>query len=162
MTWAQIIGGKAVNVVTADPVLCFPAEWLAGQPPFIQVPDGTQNYAADNGDGTFTSPPDAPTSPLVLDSADWKGYAYTVLGSIALPLGTTDEKLAAGMRRYGAILKAARASTDDGTIAALDQYDDATNFRKDKVSIFLSFLNADGEIVTTTEFQSIIGGWPEG
>lgn len=105
---------------------------------------------------------DVTTSPLVFDSADWKGYAYSVLGAIALPAGTADEKLAAGMRRYGAILKDARASTDDGTIAALDQYDDATNFRKDKVSIFLSFLYADGAIVTTQELQAIVGGWPEG
>jgi hypothetical protein len=102
-----------------------------------------------------------PAAPLVFDSADWKGYAYTVLGTIALPAGTSDERLAAGMRRYGAILKAARASTDDGTIAALDQYDDATNFRKDKVSVFLSFLNADGQIVTGTELAAIVGGWPE-
>jgi len=115
-------------------------------------------------DGTVTERavevPDA--QPVTFDSADWKGYAYAVLGTIALPLGSTDEKLEAGMRRYGAILKAVRASTDDGTIAALDQYDDATNFRKDKVSISLTFLNADGEIVTTAELQAIIGGWPEG
>jgi len=115
----------------------------------------------DFGQVTEIDLPDPPVAPLVFDSADWKGYAYSVLGAIALPLGTTDEKLAAGMRRYGAILKAARASTDDGTIAALDQYDDATNFRKDKVSIFLMFLNADGQIVTNTELAAIIGGWPE-
>jgi hypothetical protein len=132
-----------------------PGEPQAGD--YVRITNGA---TVSEHEYTPPQPPAAP-APRVFDSADWKGYAYLVLGTIAAPSGTTDEKLAAGMRRYGAILKAARASEDEGTIAALDQYDDATNFRKDKVSIFLSFLNADGEIVTDAELAGIVGGWPE-
>lgn len=105
--------------------------------------------------------PDPPKEPVVFDGADWREYAYSVLGEIAEPSGTEDQKMIAGMRRYGAILNAARASVDPGTVAALDQYDDATNYRKDKVGIFLSFLNADGQIVTNAEYAAIIANWPE-
>jgi hypothetical protein len=129
---------------------------------WIEVPDDKVHGATANADGTFTNPPahsDTPV-PVVFDSADWKAYAYGVLGAIAAPNGTQMQKLQAGMRRYGAILKAARASTDEGTIAALDQYDDATNYRQDKVQVFLGFLNADAKIVTDTEFAAIIGNWP--
>ena len=130
---------------------------------FIDVPGDAQNGAKDNGDGTYTNPtPTAPAlAPKVFDTASWKEYAYGVLGTIAAPLGTDDEKLTAGLRRYGAILKAARASIDDGTVAALDQYDDADNYRKDRVALFLKVLNDDNKIVTDTEFAAIIGSWPE-
>lgn len=96
----------------------------------------------------------------VLDTSDWREYAYGILGDIALPNGTDDEKMMAGIRRYGAIIKAARASDDDGTVAALDQYDDAGAYRKDKVSIFLGILNADSNIVTDAELAAIIENWP--
>lgn len=105
--------------------------------------------------------PDPPKQPVVFDGADWREYAYGVLGTIAMPQGTVEQKMSAGMVRYGAILKAARASTDNGVIAALDQYDDATNFRKDKVMIFLSFLNNNGKIVTDAEIAGIAVNWPE-
>lgn len=97
--------------------------------------------------------------PAVLDSADWKEYAYGVLGAIAAPAGTDDEKLAAGLARYGRIIKDARASESDAVYGALDQYDDATNFHKEKVAIFLGVLVTD-EVVTPTEFAAIIANWP--
>lgn len=113
------------------------------------------------GQVTVINHDDPPRAPRVFDSADWKEYAYKKLGEIAAPSGNADQKMIAGMRRYGKILKDARASTDDGTIAALDQYDDATNFRKDKVSIFLTFLNDDGKIVADAELLAIVSDWPE-
>lgn len=96
--------------------------------------------------------PAAAIAPLVLDGADWREYAYGVLGS---------GNAATGLARYGAILKGARASTDDSVVAALDQYANATNFRKEKVAIFLQVLVADGEIVTPTEYAAILASWPE-
>lgn len=101
------------------------------------------------------------THPVVMDGATWREYAYGALGALAAPAGTPEQKITAGITRYGNILKTARASVDPGVIAALDQYDDAINFRKSKVEIFLSLLNADNEIVTDAELDAIIQGWPE-
>jgi len=130
---------------------------------FLEVDDGVENGATDDGNGGYTNPTPitTPKQDIVFDSADWKEYAYGILGTIAAPTGTIDEKLQAGLRRYGKILKDARASTDDGTIAALDQYGDASNFRKDKVAVFLGILNADGKIVTDLELGAIITYWPK-
>lgn len=119
-----------------------------------------------NADGTINEEksrpaPSSPSTPTIFDSADWKRYAYGVLGAIAAPDGTDQEKLLAGMSRYGAILKAARASTDNMVIAAVDQYDSESRFRKDQVIIFLKALNDDNEIVTGAEYTAIITGWPE-
>lgn len=67
-TWAQVIGGVVHNPVTDDPANCFTAEWLAANPPFIEVPDGTLHGATDNGNGTYTNPvvvtPDPPPKAL--------------------------------------------------------------------------------------------------
>lgn len=150
-------------MTTIVKVTCFPNEGtpeaLSGDPQTgdivrITTPNGAVLYQR------YTEPSQVEPVPVTFDSADWKEYAYSVLGAIAVPAGNEIEQLAAGMRRYGAILKAARASTDEGTIAALDQYDDATNYRKDKVEIFLGFLNADNEIVTDAEFAGIVANWP--
>lgn len=56
-TYARIVSGYAVDVVVTPPLLNerFNAEWLAHQT-FIVVPDGTQNGAKDNGDGSYTNP----------------------------------------------------------------------------------------------------------
>lgn len=56
MTWAQVIDGVVHNPVTAHPSECFAAAWLAANPPFIEVPDGTKHGATDNGNGVFTNP----------------------------------------------------------------------------------------------------------
>lgn len=104
------------------------------------------------------------TTPKTFDGADWREYAYLILGTVALPAGTTDEKIAAGLARYGAILNAGRAAVPtDGLVAgAFDQYDRATNFRKDKVTIFLGVLNqTNPKIVEDNEFAAIIASWPE-
>jgi hypothetical protein len=113
-------------------------------------------------DGTVVETPSKapPAQPVVFDSADWKGYAYRVLGTLALPNGTNDEKDLAGLTRYGGIIKAARASDADAVVGALDQYDDATNFRKDKVTVFLGVLVTAG-IVTAEEYAAILASWPE-
>ncbi len=155
------MGTVKVNHVpgVARPVEGTDYEVLEGEPApgdFIRVRNG--------GDEMFTVQPEPLLTAAVsvtFDSSDWKAYAYGVLGHIAAPEGSDQEKLVAGMRRYGAILKAARASADDGTIAALDQYDTERTFRKDQVEIFLTFLNEDGEIVTDAELVAIVGGWPE-
>lgn len=115
-------------------------------------------------DGSKTWPYTAPTSATVytvFDGASWREYAYGVLGAIAAPSGTDAEKAAAGFARYGQIIKDGRASTEPTVFGALDQYDDASRFRKDKVTIFLGVLNGtDPKIVTDAELAAIIGNWP--
>lgn len=110
----------------------------------------------------YTEPFVATPQPKDLSSADWQEYAYTVLGAVALPSGTAAEQQAAGFARYGAILIAARALTSNaGVVAALEQYDRASSFRKDKVTVFLGVLNGtDPKVVTDAEFAAIIGNWP--
>jgi hypothetical protein len=66
----------------------------------------------------------------------------------------------AGITRYGEILLAGRASVNPATVAAFEQYNRATNFRKDKVQVFLGILNRDSKIVTNAEFAAIIAAWP--
>ena len=55
-TWAEIQTGMAMNVVTADPTTCFAADWLAKNPPFSVVPDGTQPNAKTDGSGGWNNP----------------------------------------------------------------------------------------------------------
>jgi hypothetical protein len=114
------------------------------------------------GERFYRMPEDVPAAtpvPMVLPSADWKEYAYGVLGALIVPAGTDQQKLMAGLARYGAIIKGARASTSDGVVGALDQYDDASNFRKDKVELFLGVLVTAG-IVTGDEYDAISNSWP--
>lgn len=167
-TVARIVDGYAVDVCVTPPALSerFASAWLAQQT-FYNAPDGTNNGRPGtvNPDGSVTwganpsSPPAPAPVPRVLNGADWKDYAYGVLGALVAPAGTDQEKALAGLRRYGAILKAARASVDDGVVGALDQYDDAVNFRKDKVEMFLAVLMGAG-IVTLTEYNAIADNWP--
>ncbi len=146
---------------SVEKVSCFPNE---GTPEFIPGTPvdgdivrvvGTQDYSRYYA-GIVVAP-----TPHTLDGADWREYAYGVLGSIAAPSGTDDQKAAAGLTRYGQILKDGRAATDAVVIGAFDQYDNANTFRKDKVTIFLGVLNGtDPIIVTDAEFTAIIGNWP--
>lgn len=131
------------------------------------------DYAANgdivNVDGSITKP-DLPPQDVrykTLDAAEWRDFAYVVLGNLQpvdIPDDATDEEAAqlvllAGLRRYGAILKAARASDDEGVIAALDQYDIAENFQKDRVLLFLGALE-DAQIVEALETIAIASNWP--
>ncbi len=127
--------------------------------------DGSESPATGPAREIIDHPSQSAPEPesVVFQSADWKEYAYGVLGAIAAPEETDPQAiLLAGLTRYGGIIKAARASDADAVVGALDQYDDATNFRKDKVSIFLGVLAAPGvEIVTPTEYAAIVASWPE-
>ena len=130
---------------------------------WIQIPDDVVSGATDDGDGSYTNPVEStqPTQPVTFDSADFQEYAYGILGTLAVPNGTTDQKMIAGITRYGEILLAGRASVNPATVAAFEQYNRAVSFKKEKVQIFLGILNADSEIVTDDELEAIIGYWPE-
>lgn len=102
-----------------------------------------------------------PPVAVVLDGADWREHAYGELGKIALPAGDEDQQEAAGAERYGDILNAGRLliPASGAIAAAFDQYDDAKNFRKKKVTRFLTVLLIAG-ILTQAEFDAIITNWP--
>lgn len=70
MPWAQIIDGIVQNPIKVNPSDCFTSEWLASNPPFIEVPEETQHGAVDNGDRTYTNP-----SPL-LTARTWDAYDF--------------------------------------------------------------------------------------
>jgi hypothetical protein len=112
------------------------------------------------GEKVVIQHPASPAIPVTYDSADWQEFAYGVLGTVALPAGTTEQKMLAGITRYGEILLAGRASVNPATVAAFEQYNRATNFRKDKVQVFLGILNRDSKIVTNAEFAAIIAARP--
>lgn len=141
----------------------FLEKMFPGKSGWQAVPDNAVNGTIDHGDGNFETPEITQrSSPVIFDSADWNEFAYAVLGEIALPESDDDDKkLLAGMDRYGAILQAARASTDNLVVAAVDQYDTEKYFRKDKVLRFLGVLNVNGDIVTDAELAAFNVQWPE-
>lgn len=159
--WLDVQTGASKAVIESMFVASLISAWDNAGEGFSECPADAEHGDTDNGDGTVTKPPPLPSKPVVFNGADWREYAYRKLGEVALPAGTPAQQDMAGLVRYGGILKAARASTDDGVIAALDQYDDATNFRKEKVLVFLGLLNStDPKIVTDAEFADIMTYWP--
>ncbi len=163
-TFAHIETGAALDPIerdTADAYRALYAPAVVALWTVAEVPAGTKHGAKANGDGTYTNPAETnPTSPVVFDKADFKEYAYKVLGELALPNGTADQKVSAGLTRFGEIIMAADASTNPSVFAAFDQYKDAKTYRKEKVALFLAVL-VTATIVTQNEYNAIINGWPE-
>ena len=114
------------------------------------LPDGTLDHATDNGDGTYTNP-QIPTLPVIyktLSKTEFADHCYAQLGG-----GIT------GIDRFGAILKAAAASTNDGVYAALDRYKSANTIEKANASTFIALLQSDG-ILTQQEANNVVNNWP--
>lgn len=150
MMWAQIINGRAVNPVTVDPADCYAAEWLAEQPPFVEVPDGTLHGAVDNGDGTFTNPVEA-SKPRILSKTAFQDYAVTQLGG-----GLT------GMGRFTEIMDATRNSSAGAVRFAYSRYEAANTFEKENTSQLTAVMAADtteGHL-TEQERTAILDNWP--
>jgi hypothetical protein len=75
-TWAQVVDGVVRNPVTVNPEQCFSPEWLANNPSFVDVPDGTRHGAVSNGDGTFANPvvPTPAPRQKALTKAEFEGH----------------------------------------------------------------------------------------
>ena len=156
--YGKIVGGKTIDVFNTRDVYGDLPTWASTDQDFVDrlrpgsilLPDGTLDHATDNGDGTYTNPP-IPT-PLViyktLSKTEFADYCYKQLGD-----GIT------GIDRFGAILKAASASTNDGVYAALDRYKSANTIEKANASIFIALLQSDG-ILTQQEANNVINNWP--
>jgi len=144
------------------------AAWLAKQFPtltgFVQIPDSIQPCAKYNGGGHMTAgnytAPLTVTMPRVLDSSGWMEHAFKSLGKVALPNGTDAQKRAAGVARYGAIVKAVRASEVDAHAGADEAYQNAMRrgrFTKTGVGEYLTLISS---LLVEGELTEIIGTWP--
>jgi hypothetical protein len=82
MTHARIVGGVVAEVIDFDPEGRFTPE-IAEL--FVPVPDGTEQGATDDGDGTFTPPPPPPdpppAPPPILTAADLDPEDHTFEGA---------------------------------------------------------------------------------
>lgn len=159
--YGKIVGGKTIDVFNTRDASGNLPEWASTDQDFVDrlrqgsilLPDGTLDHATDNGDGTYTNPPipTLPTLPVIyktLSKTEFSDYCYAQLGG-----GIT------GIDRFGAILKAAAASTNDGVYAALDRYKSANTIQKDNTATFIALLQSDG-ILTQQEADNVINNWP--
>jgi hypothetical protein len=154
-TYGKIANKKTFDVFTTpDPL----PPWASDDATFVArlrpgsilLPEGTENSATDNGDGTYTNTP-RPIPHVIyktLSKTEFADHCYAQLGG-----GIT------GIDRFGAILKAASASTNDGVYAALDRYKSANTIQKDNAAIFIALLQSDG-ILTQQEANNVINKWP--
>jgi hypothetical protein len=156
--YGKIVNGRTIDVFnTRDASGNLPA-WAGTDQDFVDrlrpgsilLPDGTLDCAIDNGDGTYTNPT-IPTPPVIyrkISKTEFSDYCYAQLGG-----GIT------GIDRFGAILKAAAVSTNDGVYAALDRYKSANTILKENAAIFIALLQSDG-ILTQQEANNVINNWP--
>lgn len=137
------------------------ANWTA-----VTVPDGTQHGAkatCSNGNCTYQNPtpPSVPSIPAVMTKFQFQQYSYVQLGAIAEPAGTSSEQMISGITRFGQILLAMKASSDPGTAAAYDGYNNNINFDLSYVTVFISLVGPTGsQIITQPEASAFIGNWP--
>lgn len=157
-TFARIVGGYAVDChVAADLVELaarFHPQWFANHP-FIIVPDGTKHGATDNGHGTFTNPPVPPVVLIdsVLDENGFIDYMTDQLGG-----GAT------GDARYGAILIAAKNTTDSTVATKFAKFNAAPGRRQPTKKLLNAMKTAAlpaGSAVTTAEINAIDNNWPQ-
>jgi hypothetical protein len=110
------------------------------------LPDGSPN--PNYGNVTTIEHADHPTVDRVLSKTAFADHCYAQLGGGA-----------AGIARFGAILKGAAASTSDGVYAALDRYRSANSVEKANAAVFIALMTADG-IVTSNESAAVLDNWP--
>jgi len=156
ITYARIVDGYAVDVTITPPELNeqFNPDWLKNHP-FIQVPNGTQHGAVDNGDGTYTNPPPRPTPDFIfkiLSKTAFQDYAISQLGG-----GVT------GMSRFTEIMDATRLSSSSAVRFAFARYEAAITFEKENTSTLTAVMASDvgttGHL-TDAERNAIVSNWP--
>lgn len=118
---------------------------------FKEVPAGTLHGARDNGDGTYTPPPEPPKDFKVLSKTAFQDYAVTQLGG-----GLT------GMARFTAIMDATRDSASGAVRFAFARYEVASTFERENTSQLTAVMaadNTDGHL-TEQERSAILDNWP--
>jgi len=139
-----------------EKVSCFPNEGtpqvIAGTPAAGDLVRITLTIQADGVDSvqySRYSPPPAPsTNAAILSKTQYMDHCFAQFG------GETTGRL-----RYGAIMKAARASTNDGVVVSLEYYKGATSVEKDSATVFLALL-VSAAICTQQEADAVINNWP--
>lgn len=158
--------GIPVNGRVTEPVCIPPSKeadplaWLAKQFPgysgWVPVSEDCVPGATYNGPGDSTNPP-MPAPPVV--PATLSKTAFMDLCETAFGGGTT------GRARFGKIIKACAASTDDEVRFVYERYQGALTFDKTKVFGFFTLLINKGvglvdPAVSTTERTAVNNGWP--
>ena len=159
MTYAQVYDGRAYNC-TPDPAKAFSPDWILSEEEagrsFVEVPDGTQSGAVDNGDGTFTNPPQPEAPPAILSKTAFQDLAFGALGG-----GVT------GMARFQEIMDACASGTTNDQAhapalavkACFSRYMVADTFAKEQVASFTAIMVAAG-VMTTNERADVLAAWP--
>lgn len=163
MIFAQVFDGHAHNPCV-NPQECFTEEWILDEAnaghPFSQVPDGTKHGAIDNGDGTFTNPPDPSTIP------NNPGNPY--FGKKPLPV----DEFRALVGQILPPVRYKRLTRDAGflwiqdmiqspTFQTVDTDDKKGEFIK-LVGYLLTTDAEDGQkLMTTVERDAILNAWPK-
>lgn len=104
--------------------------------------------------------PDAPTQPIRMDKAGFNELCYAVLGGIASPSGTVEEKYAAGMGIFQAALEDSAVHASPTVRGAARHFNDVDWFVKDKVALFLGILEG-ASIINQTQMLGVLAAWPE-
>ncbi len=139
------------------------AAWLAINLPHLSA-SGWLQVGADNVSGavkqgsSYVNPPALiPAKAKTYTKAQFKEFCYGVLGTMAAPSGTADEKLAAGLAALGAINKALHASTEDAIYQVADEYDKADTFDKAKTVKLLGLLVPG--IISAGQLNALSAAW---
>lgn len=157
-TYARIDNGYALDCQTASDLNVLASryhpEWFARQT-FIVVPDGTKHGAIDNGNGTFTNQglPIVTLIDAVLDENGFIDYMTGQLGG-----GAT------GDARYGAVLIAAKNTTDSTVATKFAKFNAAPGGRQPTKKLLNAMKTAAlpaGSAVTTAEVNAIDNNWPQ-
>lgn len=157
-TFARLINGVALDCqigTVSDLATRFHPVWLSKNP-FTEVPDGTLHGAKDNGDGTFSNPVIVQPAliDLILSKSDFIDHCSAQLGSAAT-----------GQVRFGAIIAAARASTDGAVAFGISKYDSLSAVTKAQAQAFFTAIRQaglpGGAIVTVAEITAIVTNWPK-
>ena len=139
-----------------EKVSCFPNEGtpqvIAGTPSAGDLVRITLTKDADGIDSVqycrYSPPPAPTTNPKILSKTEYQDHCFSQLGG-----GST------GMVRYGAIMKAARSSNNDGVVACMERYEAANSVEKANAQIFIAFL-VSAAIATQQEADAVINNWP--
>lgn len=139
-----------------EKVSCFPNDGtpqvIAGAPAagdLVRITLTIQSDGIDSVQYCRYSPAPAPsTNPCTLSKTEYQDHCFTQLGG-----GAT------GLSRFGAIMKASRASTNDGVVACMERYDAAGSVEKADAQTFIALL-VTALICTQQEFDNVINNWP--
>lgn len=166
-TFARIVGGCAVDLrihaSATELAAYFHPDWLATHP-FIVVPDldtggkpTTHGASAvvDGGGNVVSVTNVAIAAPVVndyvLSKSDFIDHCILQFG---------------GVQRFGAVMAAAKTSTDGKVAAYIEKYNALPNVTKSQAQAFFTAIQGAnlpaGSAVTVPEITAVVTNWPKG